>query len=174
MHYVAESGVEPDLPEATVLQTARRAAAYLRLGVSSGARTRGLRFHRPALYGIRLLLSYTHRGRCWDRTSDLLRVKQPRCRCANRPCVPGCRSGSHFGQAVPGRTASGPAGPPWTGGRDLPPRGDSSRAPGGIRTPTRLVRSQLLHPLSYGRSYCVVAPGIEPGASSVSGRRSFR
>jgi len=29
---VAEPGVEPGLPEATVLRTARRAAAHLRLG----------------------------------------------------------------------------------------------------------------------------------------------
>jgi hypothetical protein len=30
-------------------------------------------------------VSYTHRGRYWDRTSDLLGVNEPRFRCANRP-----------------------------------------------------------------------------------------
>ena len=37
-------------------------------------------------------------------------------------------------------------------------------APGGIRTPNLLIRSQMLYPLSYGRlfSFVVPPPGREP------------
>ena len=30
----------------------------------------------------------------------------------------------------------------------------TQRAPGGIRTPNLLIRSQMLYPLSYGRVFC--------------------
>ncbi len=61
--------------------------------VDNEVRTRDLDLGKVALYQ----LSYVHvknhctevrvfRGRYWDRTSDLFRVREARYRCANRPC----------------------------------------------------------------------------------------
>ncbi len=52
--------------------------------------------------------------------------------------------------------------------RAIPKRATDLRAPEGIRTPNLLIRSQMLYPLSYGRSaYSVIecpaeARGFEP------------
>jgi hypothetical protein len=51
----------------------------------------------------------------------------------------------------------------------------SLRAPRETRTPTLLVRSQTRYPLRQrGIWSCVGVPGVEPGTSSVSGKRAFR
>ena len=42
----------------------------------------------------------------------------------------------------------------WTGGAGVRLGDWSESAPGEIRTPNLLIRSQMLYPLSYGRSRC--------------------
>ena len=45
-----------------------------------------------------------------------------------------------------------------------PSRGSFFGAPGGIRTPNLLIRSQMLYPLSYGRSVEINVSSISDGA----------
>ena len=60
--------------------------------VDNEVRTRDLDLGKVALYQLSYVhmsidtISIDRRGRYWDRTSDLFRVREARYRCANRPC----------------------------------------------------------------------------------------
>jgi hypothetical protein len=50
----------------------------------------------------------------------------------------------------------------------------STSAPGGIRTPNLLIRSQMLYPLSYGRSLCKRVKNWPADGSRAARSRSNR
>src|SRR5437773_10028863 len=124
MGSVASPGVEPGLPEPRLYRPLGVPPPTLAIRETGGTRARlpGLTGQCLSLFGFGL-----HGGRYWDRTSALLRVKQPRYRCANRP----------------GRRTPVPDLP--AGARAV--AGPGSRAPGRTRTSTLLIRSQLHDPV---------------------------